>query len=56
MEAPKVKKTEKKKGANVLHFEVTEVVLVHCNTDNNDYQQDSRVLYMILPNRYFGHL
>ena len=27
------------------HLEITEVVLVHCNMENNDYQQDSRVLY-----------
>ena len=26
------------------HLEITEVVLVHCNIANNDYQQDSRVL------------
>ena len=29
---------------NVPHLEITEVVLVHCNMINNDYQQDSRVL------------
>ena len=29
----------------MLHLEIKEVVLVHCNTDNNDYQQDSRVLF-----------
>ena len=29
---------------NVPHLEITEVVLVHCNMVNNDYQQDSRVL------------
>ena len=27
-----------KNGENVPHFEITEVVLVHCNTANNDYQ------------------
>ena len=27
------------------HLEITEVVLIHCNTINNNYQQDSRVLY-----------
>ena len=26
-------------GENVLHFEITEVVLVHSNIVNNDYQQ-----------------
>ena len=33
-----------KNGENVPHLEITEVVLVHCNIVNNDYQQDSRVL------------
>ena len=27
------------------HFENIEVVLNHCNIVNNDYQQDSRVLF-----------
>ena len=35
-------------GENVLHLGITEVVLVHCNTVDNDYQQDSRVLYIFL--------
>ena len=38
------KVTKDKNGENVRHLEVTEVVLVHCNIVNNDYQQDSRVL------------
>ena len=33
-----------------------EVVLVHCNMVNNDYQQDSRVLYTFVPNKSFGSL
>ena len=37
--------TKDKNGENVPHLEITEVVLVHCNIVNNDYQQDSRVLY-----------
>ena len=28
--------TEDKKGGNVPHLQITEVVLVHCNTVNND--------------------
>ena len=32
------------------------VVLVHCNIANNDYQQDSRVLYTFVPNKPFGSL
>ena len=38
----------------MLHLEIKEVVLVHCNTDNNDYQQDSRVLYTLFRNKPFG--
>ena len=38
------------------HLETTQVVLVHCDIDNNDYQQDSRVLYMFVPNKPFGSL
>ena len=32
-------------GKNVPILEITEVILVHCNIVNNDYQEDSRVLY-----------
>ena len=35
------------------HFEITEVVFVHFNIVNNDYEQDSRVLYR---NKPFGSL
>ena len=38
------------------HLEITEVVLVHCDIVNNDYQQDSRVLYTFVPNKQFGTL
>ena len=38
------------------HFEITEVLLVHCNIVNNDYQQNSRVLYTFAPNKSFGQL
>ena len=48
--------TKDKNGENVLHLEITEVVLVHCNMVNNDYQQDSRVLYTFVPNKSFGSL
>ena len=52
----KNKLTKDKNGENVLHLEITEVVLVHCNIVNNDYQQDSRVLYTFVPNKPFGSL
>ena len=45
-----------KNGENVPHLEITEVVLVHCNIVNNDYQQDSRVLYTFVPNKPFSSL
>ena len=48
--------TKDKNGENVPHLEITEVVLVHCNIFNNDYQQDSRVLYTFVPNKPFGSL
>ena len=48
--------TKDKNSENVLHLEITEVVLVYCNIANNDYQQDSRVLYTFVPNKPFGSL
>ena len=43
-----------KNGENVPHLEIAEVVLVHCNIVNNDYEQDSRILYTFVPKRPFG--
>ena len=48
--------TKDKYSENVPKLEITEVVLVHCNIVNNDYQQDSRVLYSFVPNKPFGSL
>ena len=48
--------TNDKNSENVPHLEITEVVLVHCNIANNNYQQDSRVLYTFVPNKPFGSL
>ena len=38
------------------HLEIVELVLVHCNLVNNDYQQDSRILYTFVPNKRLGSL
>ena len=38
--SPENKITKDKNGENVPHLEITEVLLVHCNMVNNDYQQD----------------
>ena len=50
------KVTKDKYGENLPHLEITEVVLVYCNTVNNDYQQESRVFYTFVPNKPFGSL
>ena len=52
----KNKITKDKNDENVPHLEITEVVLVHCNIANNDYQQDSRVLCTFVSNKPFGSL
>ena len=47
----KSKITNDKNVENVPHLEITEVILIHCNTVNNNYQQNSRVLYTFIPNK-----
>ena len=48
--------TKDKNSENVPHLEIVELVLVHCNLVNNDYQQDSRILYTFVPNKTFASL
>ena len=48
--------TKDKSGENVPHLEIVELVLVHYNLVNKDYQQDSRILYTSVPNKTFGSL
>ena len=45
----KSKKTTDKNGEDVPRLEITDVVSI-CYVVNNDYQQDSRVLYRLVPN------
>ena len=52
----KNKITKDKNGENLPHLEIAEVILVHCNLVNSDYQQDSWVLYTFVPNKSFGQL
>ena len=52
----KNKITKDKNVENPPHLEITEVALIHCKIVNNDYQQDSRVLYTFVPNKLFGSL
>ena len=48
--------TKDKSDENVPRLEVIELVLVHCNLVNNDYQQDSRILYAFVSSKAFGSL
>ena len=52
----KSKITKDENSRNVPRLEITEVVLKHRNIVNNDYQQDSRVLYTFVFNKSFGQL
>ena len=45
-----------KNGQLVPRLETVEVVLVHCNLVNNNYQQASKVLFTFVPNKQFGQL
>ena len=56
LESTKNKIIKDKNGENVPHLEITDVLLIHCDIVNNDYQQDSRVLYTFVPNKPFGSL
>ena len=48
--------TEDKNCEDVAHLEIKEVVLIYHSIVNNDYQQDSRVLYTLVPNEPIGNL
>ena len=56
LESTNSKITKDENGENVPHLEIVEVVLVHCNLVNNDYQQNSRILYTFVPNKTFSSL
>ena len=52
----KSKITKDKYGENFPYLEITEVLLVHFDIVNNDYQHDSRVLYTFIHIKSFGQL
>ena len=41
-------------GKDVPKLESVEVALVHCNLFNNNYQQASKELFSLVPNKQFG--
>ena len=45
-----------KDGEDLIKLESVEVVLVHCNLVNNNYQQASKVLFTFVPNKQLGQL
>ena len=45
-----------KDGEYVPKWESVEVVLVHCNLVNNNYQQASKVLFTFAPNKQLEQL
>ena len=47
----KSKITEDKNGENV-----PQLVLIHCNIVDNNYQQNCRILYTFVPNKPFASL
>ena len=48
--------TKDENGENFPHLEIIELVLIHCNLVNNNYQKNSRILYTFVPNKPFGNL
>ena len=56
LRSTKCKITKDENGENMSHLEITETVLLHRKIVNNDYQQDSRVLYKFVSNKSFGQL
>ena len=53
----KSKITKDKTDEYVPHLENNEVILVHCNIVNNDYQHNSRVLHtLFIHNKSFVQL
>ena len=45
-----------KSGENVPKLEMVDIVLMHCNVVNNNYQQASIVLFTFVPDKQFEHL
>ena len=56
LESTESKTTKDENGKNVPHLETVELVLIHCNFINNNYQQNLRILYTFGPNKPFGSL
>ena len=56
LQSTKSKITKDKNGESVPNLEIVELLLIHCSLVNNNYQQNSRILYTFVPNKPFGSL
>ena len=54
LESTKKDVNKDKDDENVPKLESVEVVLVHYNLVKNDYQDISKVLFILVPNKQFG--
>ena len=50
------KDVDQDKDRNVPKLESVEVLLVHCNVVNKNYQQALKLLFTFVPNKQFGQL
>ena len=53
LESTKNNVNQDKDGEDVPKLESVEVVLMHCNLVNNNYQQATKVLVTFVPNKQF---
>ena len=56
LKGTKSKKIKYENGETVPCLEISEVVLLNCNIVNNNYQQNSKVLWAFVTNKSFGQL
>ena len=54
--SPKSNITKDENDENVPYLKIPEALLVHCNIGNNNYQQNSRILYTFIPINSLGQL
>ena len=51
LESTKIKIIKDKNGDDMPYLEITEIVLIYYNIDNNGCQQDSTFSYKYVPNK-----
>ena len=56
LKSTKSKITKDENGRNMLHLEISEVVLIHYHIVNNNYRTNLRVMCSFVLNKSFGQL